>query len=127
MTDFDRRSWLKALPAVGAGLAVGRFPAAAAEREEDEEVAPAEDLMREHGVLKRILLAYDEVRERIAAGKAFPVRAVADSAKLIRDFIEGYHEKLEEEYLFPRFRKQGKLVGLVDTLDTQHKAGRRVT
>jgi hemerythrin-like domain-containing protein len=126
MSDIDRRFWLKALPVVGIGVAVGSVPLAAAE-EEEEEVTPAEDLMREHGVLKRILLVYDEVRERLAAGKDFPPQAVADSAKIIQTFIEGYHEKLEEEHLFPRFRKKGKLVELVDTLEAQHKAGRGVT
>jgi hemerythrin-like domain-containing protein len=108
------------------GLAATRLLAARPE-EEEEEVAPAEDLMREHGVLKRILLIYDEVRERIAAKAAFPAEAVTDSAKVIRFFIEEYHEKLEEENLFPRFRKKGKLVDLVDTLEAQHTAGRRVT
>src|SRR5262249_20162383 len=45
----------------------------------------------------------------------------------IRSFIDGYHEKLEEEHLFPRFRKKGRLVELVDTLEEQHRAGRKVT
>src|SRR5262249_9219236 len=125
MSDIDRRFWLKALPVVGISVAVGSVPAAAAE--EEEEVTPAEDLMREHGVLKRILLVYDDVRERIAAGKDFPPQAVGDSGKVIQTFIEAYHEKLEEEHLFPRFRKKGKLVELVDTLEAQHKAGRGVT
>jgi hemerythrin-like domain-containing protein len=52
---------------------------------------------------------------------------IADSAKVVQDFIENYHEKSEEEFLFPRFRKAGKLVDLVDTLLAQHQAGRRVT
>ena len=38
-----------------------------------------------------------------------------------------YHEKLEEDFLFPRLRKAGKLVALVDTLQGQHKAGRDLT
>jgi hemerythrin-like domain-containing protein len=126
MSDIDRRFWLKVLPVVGIGLAVGSVPAGGAE-EEEEEVTPTEDLMREHGVLKRVLLVYDDVRERIGARKDFPPEAVGDSAKIIQTFIEGYHEKLEEEHLFPRFRKKGKLVELVDTLEAQHKAGRRVT
>jgi hemerythrin-like domain-containing protein len=46
---------------------------------------------------------------------------------MIRSFIEQYHEKLEEDYLFPRFRKHGKLVDLVNVLERQHQAGRRVT
>jgi hemerythrin-like domain-containing protein len=118
-----RRLCLVSIPALGAGLA----PAPALGAEDEDEVTPAEDLMREHGVLKRVLLVYDEVRERIAARKAFPAEAVTSAANIIRSFIEQYHEKLEEEQLFPRFRKAGKLVSLVDTLDAQHKAGRRLT
>lgn len=30
-----------------------------------EDVAPAEDLMREHGVLNRVLLVYDEAARRL--------------------------------------------------------------
>jgi hemerythrin-like domain-containing protein len=125
MPDDDRRRLFKSLAVAAGGVAASAV--LAAPPEEEEEVAPAEDLMREHGVLKRILLIYDEVRERIGAKKAFPAAAVTDSAKIIRSFIEEYHEKLEEEHLFPRFRKKGKLVELVDTLEEQHKAGRRVT
>lgn len=126
MTDITRRRWLASMPVIGAGLAGGVLPAAPPE-EKEEEVAPAEDLMREHGVLKRILLVYDHVRDRIAAGASFPPEAVSKSAGIVRSFIEDYHEKLEEDFLFPRFRKAGKLVDLVDTLAAQHAAGRRVT
>ena len=83
--------------------------------------------MREHGILKRVLLVYDEIIRRIHANQDFPANAVAAAATIIRKFIEDYHEKLEEDHLFPRFRKAGKLVDLVDTLYAQHQAGRRVT
>jgi hemerythrin-like domain-containing protein len=122
MQELKRRACLVALPAAGLALA-GAWSRAA----EEEDVAPAEDLMREHGVLKRVLLVYDEVRDRIAHKRAFPAEAVSKAAHIIRSFIEEYHEKLEEEHLFPRFRKQGKLVDLVDVLEAQHKAGRVVT
>jgi hemerythrin-like domain-containing protein len=77
--------------------------------------------------LKRVLLAYDEIIRRIHANQDFPPQAVTDGANIIRKFIEDYHEKLEEDHLFPRFRKAGKLTDLVDTLYAQHQAGRRVT
>ncbi len=121
----------------GATLAVGAATVAVlpadllAEKQkqesEEEEVSTNEDLMREHGILKRVLLAYDEVTRRIRAKQDFPPSAVTDSANIVRKFIEDYHEKLEEEHLFPRFRKAGKLVELVNVLYTQHQAGRRVT
>ncbi len=93
----------------------------------EEEVSPAEDLMREHGVLKRVLLVYDEAIRRIEAKEDVPPDAIMDSAKIIRNFIEDYHEKLEEDFLFPRFKKAGKLIDLVDVLLQQHQGGRKVT
>ena len=50
-----------------------------------------------------------------------------DAARIIRSFVEDYHEKLEENFLFPRFEKANVLVDLVKVLRTQHQAGRRVT
>lgn len=95
--------------------------------EEGGEISPAEDLMREHGALSRLLLIYEEIMASLSNGREFPVEVLADAAGLIRRFVEGYHEKLEEDYLFPRFEKAGKLVDLVKVLWQQHKAGRRLT
>ena len=91
------------------------------------EISPTEDLMREHGVLKRILLVYSEAVHRLDAGVDLPPKSVAAAAGIIRSFIEDYHGKLEEDYLFPRFKKAGKLVDLVDVLLQQHRAGRQLT
>ena len=93
----------------------------------EEEVSTNEDLMREHGVLNRILLIYDEAMRRIQAKEAFDPAVISKSAGLIQKFIENYHEKLEEDHLFPRFEKAGKLVDLVKVLRAQHVAGRTVT
>ena len=98
-----------------------------AEEKKEEEVSPAEDLMREHGVLKRVLLVYGEAIRRLESNQDLPPSAIMDSAKIIRDFIEDYHEKLEENFLFPRFKKAGKLTDLVDVLVQQHQGGRKLT
>src|SRR5215471_2749545 len=92
--------------------------------EEPEEVSTNEDLMREHGVLNRILIIYDEAIRRLQAKEKFDPAILSKSAGLIQKFIENYHEKLEEDHLFPRFEKAGKLVDLVKTLRAQHAAGR---
>ncbi|HEY3627264.1 MAG TPA: hemerythrin domain-containing protein [Terracidiphilus sp.] len=123
----SRRQFLNSAVA-GASLLLPSIPAFADEKKEGEEdVSTNEDLMREHGILKRVLIAYDEIIRRIRAGQDFPPQAVTDGATIIRKFIEEYHEKLEEDHLFPRFRKAGKLVDLVTVLYAQHQAGRRVT
>ena len=126
----SRRSFLQTFTAVGVLTASAALPLLAAETkktEDEEDVSPAEDLMREHGVLKRVLLVYREVLRRLDAKQDFPPEQLRAAADIIRNFIENYHEKLEEDYLFPRFRKNGKLVQLVDVLQAQHQAGRRVT
>jgi hemerythrin-like domain-containing protein len=125
-----RRAFLKSGIFMGGAALAGVGVLRAAEREKDkeeEEVSPAEDLMREHGVLKRVLLIYEEAIRRMTPNQELPVETVADSAKIIRNFIEDYHEKLEENFLFARFEKVGKLTDLVKTLRDQHQAGRRVT
>ncbi|WP_213289070.1 hemerythrin domain-containing protein [Bradyrhizobium sp. sGM-13] len=92
-----------------------------------EEVTPPEDLMREHGVLDRVLLLYEAGIRKFSSNEDFDPALITQSAEIIRDFINNYHEKSEEEYVFPRFREAGKLVTLVDSLLRQHEAGRRVT
>ena len=92
-----------------------------------EEISAVEDLMREHSLLGRMLLIYEEIHTRLTAGKEFPVTALAENADIIRRFVEDYHEKLEEDFLFQQFEKMGKLVDLVRVLLQQHQAGRRLT
>jgi hemerythrin-like domain-containing protein len=128
--DSDRRALL-----AGGTLLLGSHLLAAAsvfgatpqEEEEEEYVTPAEDLMREHGALNRILLIYDEAASRIDAKKDFPPEVLSSAASIVRRFIEEYHEKLEEDHLFPRFEKAGKLTDLVTVLKQQHAAGRNLT
>ena len=52
---------------------------------------------------------------------------LADAVHLVRTFIEDYHEKLEEDYIFPHFEKAGRLTDLVAVLLKQHQAGRQMT
>lgn len=95
---------------------------------DDQDIGPGEDLMREHGVLRRVLLVYAEAGRRLEtpAGELDPA-AIQRSAKVIRAFIEDYHERQEEELVFPLFEHAHKLLDLVRVLRAQHQSGRRVT
>jgi hemerythrin-like domain-containing protein len=95
--------------------------------ENKEEVTPPEDLMREHGVLDRVLLLYEAAIRKYSSNEDFDPALVMQSAEIIRDFINNYHEKSEETHVFPRFKQAGKMVDLIDTLLQQHNAGRSVT
>jgi hemerythrin-like domain-containing protein len=131
MNKQTRRTFARTGLIAGASILSGATLVGAKEEKEAEEkvldVSPPEDLMREHGVLKRILLVYIEALRRLDAHQDLPPEPIADSAKIIREFIEDYHEKLEEDFLFPRFKKANKLVDLVDVLLQQHQGGRRLT
>jgi len=143
-SETRRRSFLLQASAAAASTLIVPFSAIAGQKtqakpgqkpkpqkpqqhEEEEEVSTNEDLMREHGVLNRVLLIYDEAIRRIQAKDKFDPVIISKSAGLIQKFIEDYHEKLEEDHLFPRFEKANKLVDLVKTLRAQHAAGRTVT
>lgn len=130
MADFPRtrRNFLQN-SILGAGIVLpGMLHAQDKQHDEKgEEISPAEDLMREHGLLNRLLLIYDHHLHLLSAKRPFDGSILVSAADIIRHFVEEYHEKLEEDYLFPRFRKAKKLVGLVNTLQTQHKAGRDLT
>lgn len=123
-----RAGTLAGLLLPGAVSGASALPASAVGKEKwEEDIPPTEDLMREHGLLNRILLIYDEHLRRLDSKQDFDPGVLASAADIIRRFVEEYHEKLEEDYLFPRFRKAGKLVDLVDVLLQQHQAGRRLT
>lgn len=134
----SRRGFFTTLAPLGAGLILigcakeeaGKSGGSDERKEESnggQEVTPTEDLMREHGLLNRILLIYDDVLQRIGGGSTFPPEAISGAANVMRNFVEDYHEKMEEDFLFPRFEKAGKLTDLVKTLRCQHDAGRRLT
>jgi hemerythrin-like domain-containing protein len=123
-----RREFLLAGAALGIGGATGRILLAADPAQPAEEVSAVEDLMREHGVLRRLLLIFEEFLRRLRANGVDDISAgtFLQSIELIRNFIEDYHEKLEESYIFPVLEKHGQLVPLVKVLRQQHAAGRLV-
>lgn len=132
----DRRRFLRcglsaaALGLAGCAVAARSRGGAAALSDEtagDTEVTPGEDLMQEHGVLERILLVYGEAGRRIERHAPLDVEVVARAADLVRRFVEDYHERLEEDLVFPRLERAGCEVALVGILRRQHRGGRELT
>lgn len=128
-----RRRFLVAAPAVlGAGAMLAAVPRgyAAAEENKEKPVTATEDLMREHGVLRRALLVYRESATKLRRDPtSVDPRAIAQTARLFRSFGEDYHEKLlEEAHIFPVLRKAGgEAAAEVDVLIAQHARGREIT
>src|SRR6266568_1729883 len=98
--------------------------------EKEPEVTATEDLMREHGVIRRALLVYYEVIPKLRQNPgSVDAAALQQTAKLFRAFGEDYHERmLEEQHIFPLIRKQGaELKSYAEILTAQHQRGREVT
>ncbi|MGH9966437.1 MAG: hemerythrin domain-containing protein [Pyrinomonadaceae bacterium] len=94
------------------------------------EVTATEDLMREHGVLRRALLVYSAAAIKLRGNpSAVAPDALQKTAKLFKAFGEEYHEKkLEEAFIFPAVKKGGgEAASYPDILVVQHNRGREIT
>lgn len=122
--------------AIVAGAGAVLFPAIALSAEQgtgpgqEKETGAVEDLMREHGVLRRALLVYSETVPKIRDHPdQVDAGALNRAAQLFRRFGEDYHERrLEEPYIFPEVKKAGgRASGYIDVLLEQHRRGREIT
>ena len=114
------------LSAFGA-LGAAAHSLGAAPVENKPKVSPVEDLMQEHGVLNRVLVIYDEALRRLDGGLELPPESLRAAAKIVREYVEDYHEKLEQDFLFPRFINANRMPDLVQVLLEQHVGGRNLT
>jgi len=126
----DRRAFLTG--SVAFGVAASAASALLAEEQsndhaEEAEISAPEDLMREHGLLNRMLLVYEEGVRQLRKKQAVSADVFRKPAHLVRTFVEDYHEKLEEKFIFPQFDKHKKLTDLIAVLRQQHQAGRQLT
>lgn len=128
---YARRRWL--MGAAGVSL-LAAAPALASPQSptgkksaESVPVTATEDLMREHGVVERLLLIYDTGIRRLGQGEDLDPTILTQAAETMRDFVHDYHEKNEEDQVFPRFKTAGRMVELVTILQAQHTACRKLT
>lgn len=112
---------------VGAGSAVAANAPVGAQTVPTDVIPPGESLMNEHGVLKRVLLIYGAAALLAESNPELAASAIHDGALIIHDFIENFHEALEESFVFPALKSAHQLVSTVDTLLLQHARGRLIT
>ncbi|HEV2546005.1 MAG TPA: hemerythrin domain-containing protein [Stellaceae bacterium] len=130
--DSRRRFLLASSGIAAAGLMLSGCATVGEHRGEDKEkeVTANEDLMREHGVLRRALLVYRLSAARLRINeKSVAPDGLNKTAMLFGTFGEDYHERqLEEPFIFPAVKQaHPALSGLVDTLMVQHQRGREIT
>ena len=117
----------------GKGAAAQTPPATGASEKSagagEPEVTATEDLMREHGVIRRALVVYREAAALLRSNPSgVPSDALTSTAQLLRTFGEDYHEKaLEEAHIFPALQARGGPAQRdVGTLIVQHQRGREL-
>lgn len=145
-SDKTRRDFLRLSAALGTGIILssctgGKVTNTEGPKKEEPssepdenkmggEVTATEDLMREHGILRRALLVYSAAVIKLRGNPAtVPPNVLQKTAQLFRAFGEEYHEKkLEEAYIFPAIKKAGGGAAIYpDVLVAQHNRGREVT
>jgi len=121
VTDWNRRRLVAGFLGIGLGTGVATLPLFSEalqvelpsvknnDKDKEPEVSATEDLMREHGVIRRALLVYFEAVPKLRAkSSTVDPAALHQTAQLFRTFGEDYHERmLEEQHIFPLIRKQG--------------------
>jgi hemerythrin-like domain-containing protein len=127
--ETTRRGFLRSTGALAAPLLLAGCASTGGKKDDTRppDVSPVERLMREHGVLERILLIYEEGARRLDGGGDPKPAVIGRSARIIRRFFEECHERLEEDLVFPLFEKAEKLEDLLRVLRKQHVAGRELT
>lgn len=142
VTDWNRRKLVAGFLGIGVATGVATLPSFSEalqvevpsvknnDQGKEPEVSATEDLMREHGVIRRALLVYFEVVPKLRTrSSTVDPAALHQTAQLFRSFGEDYHERmLEEQHIFPLIRKQGgELKRYADILTEQHNRGREIT
>jgi hemerythrin-like domain-containing protein len=128
---YERRRWLMAttgaLLLATPAVAQNRRQATPKTKATEGGITATERLMRDSGVLLRILSIYEAGGRRLGGGEDIEPAIFTQAAETMRDFVHAYHEKQEDEQVFPRFKKAGRMVALVDVLMAQHGSGKELT
>jgi hemerythrin-like domain-containing protein len=126
---FDRRKFLTFVPIAAAtfGVMAGLAPQSSAAKTQDQGVGAIETLMRGHGLLWRAIIVYDVIRDRILKGQETEPSLILDTASVIRTYLEDFHEKAEEKYIFAPLEKDSAQFAAIQELKVQHGTGYELT
>ena len=125
---IDRREFLRYVPAT---TAVGLFDLASkvsgAEAVGSAGLNAIESLMRGHGLLMRAVIIYDVSKDRIFKGQTVDPSLILKTASVFHDYLEEFHEKMEEKYIFASLEKERLHFASIQELKIQHGTGYELT
>lgn len=91
-----------------------------------ERISLGDDLMREHGLMNRLILLYKESANSVRQND--DARDVLKStAKIMLEFIHEFHEENEENAVYPLFNDDKKLHRITRIMEEQHDVGKLIT
>lgn len=130
--DRQRRDLLLKAGVAGVGLLAGSCSSPDMRTDQESDVDRAvlsapEELMRDHGVVQRLGLVYDHLADRLEAGEDIQRDSLLNASQLVDEFVAGYHEYLEEKFIFPLVEDHGDFSDLVSVLRRQHLRGRSLS
>ncbi len=89
-------------------------------------ISPVESLLKEHGLLERLLLIYKASFEQTKTLAPFHTDPLRKAIEIMEQYIENFHEKIEEE-VFSIFEKKNVQVALIKQLRMQHLIAQQIT
>lgn len=93
---------------------------------EEKKESPTEDLLREHAVISRLLLIFDANAASLRSNAPANTQSIIQTCDILRSFVQNYHEKNEEEYVFTSLEKKGRMNDITGVLRQQHQVGRQL-
>ena len=92
----------------------------------ENKITLGEDLMREHGLMNRLMLLYKESVCSIGVNED-SIGVLKSAAKIMHDFIHDFHEENEEHDVYPLFNENKKMHTITTIMEEQHEVGKRMT
>jgi len=120
---LSRRNFIILAGAAGAGALAGCSKPGQPQVEADTTI---EILSRQHGVIYRAAAILEEIKGGIDARMDLPPEITGGTVEILRLFMVGHHQQLEEKYIYPVFDAPGKMNGFIEVLRQQHAAGARL-
>lgn len=92
-----------------------------------DKITIIEYLYKNQGLLKRMLLIYEELIRRLENNIRIGNKIIYYSANIINNFIENYLEKTKEKYIFPLLQKNNFEIKLLNEIKDQYKLKKQLT
>jgi len=122
-TCHSRRSFMILAAAAGAGALAA---CSKSDQSPDNAGTAIEILSRQHGVLRRAVAVLEEAKGGLDARMDLPPDIIAGTVEMMRLFIIGFHQQLEERRIYSVFDTADKMSGLIGVLREQHAAGSKL-